>query len=139
MFSSATEATEVILKSGWFLEHAYIIPLIPAVAFALIIFFGKKMPLKGSEFGILSMFGALAMSVGAAYQWIQRVNGAPEEAFIKPVIKTWTWWQNDGISLGIGQHIDGLSITILVVVAFISSLVQIYSTEYLRGDRLWLL
>ena len=38
MFSSATEATEVILKSGWFLEHAYIIPLIPAVAFALIIF-----------------------------------------------------------------------------------------------------
>ena len=135
MFSSATEATEVILKSGWFLEHAYIIPLIPAVAFALIIFFGKKMPLKGSEFGILSMFGALAMSAGAAYQWIQRVNGAPEESFIKPVIKTWTWWQNDGVSLGIGQHIDGLSIAILVVVAFISSLVQIYSTEYLRGDR----
>jgi NADH:ubiquinone oxidoreductase subunit 5 (subunit L)/multisubunit Na+/H+ antiporter MnhA subunit len=37
--------------------------------------------------------------------------------------------------LGLGQHIDGLSITILVVVAFISSLVQIYSTEYLHGDR----
>ena len=135
MFSAVTEATEVVLKSGWFLEHAYIIPLIPAVAFALIIFFGKKMPLKGSEFGILSMFGALAMSAGAAYQWIQRVNGAPEEAYIKPVIKSWTWWQNNGFSFGIGQHIDGLSITILCVVAFISSLVQIYSTEYLHGDR----
>ncbi len=135
MFSAVTEATEVVLKSGWFLEHAYIIPLIPAIAFALIIFFGKKMPKKGSEFGILSMFGALAMSAGAAYQWIQRVNGAPEEAYIKPVIKTWTWWQNNGFSFGIGQHIDGLSITILCVVAFISSLVQIYSTEYLHGDR----
>ena len=135
MFSASTEAAEVVLKSGWFLENAFIIPLIPALAFVLIIFFGKKMPMKGSEFGILSMFGALVMSLGAAYQWIQRVNGVPEETYVKPIIRTWTWWQNDGVSLGIGQHIDGLSITILVVVAFISSLVQIYSTEYLHGDR----
>ncbi len=135
MFSASTEAAEVILKSGWFLENAFIIPIIPAVAFFLIIFFGKKMPMKGSEFGILSMFAALAMSLGAAYQWIQRVNGVSEETYVKPIIRSWTWWQNDGVSLGIGQHIDGLSITILVVVAFISSLVQIYSTEYLHGDR----
>ena len=135
MFSASTEAAEVVFKSGWFLENAFIIPLIPALAFVLIIFFGKKMPMKGSEFGILSMFGALVMSLGAAYQWIQRVNGVSEETYVKPIIRSWTWWQNDGVSLGIGQHIDGLSITILVVVAFISSLVQIYSTEYLHGDR----
>ena len=135
MFSASTEAAEVILKSGWFLENAFIIPIIPAVAFFLIIFFGKKMPMKGSEFGILSMFAALVMSLGAAYQWIQRVNGVSEETYVKPIIRSWTWWQNDGVSLGIGQHIDGLAITILVVVAFISSLVQIYSTEYLHGDR----
>lgn len=135
MFSASTEAAEVVLSSGWFLENAFIIPIIPAVAFFLIIFFGKKMPMKGSEFGIVSMFAALVMSIGAAYQWIQRVNGVSEETYVKPIIRSWTWWQNDGVSLGIGQHIDGLSITILVVVAFISSLVQIYSTEYLHGDR----
>lgn len=135
MFSASTEAAEVVFKSGWFLENAFIIPIIPALAFVLIIFFGKKMPMKGSEFGILSMFAALVMSLGAAYQWIQRVNGVSEETYVKPIIRSWTWWQNDGVSLGIGQHIDGLSITILVVVAFISSLVQIYSTEYLHGDR----
>lgn len=135
MFSASTEAAEVVLKSGWFLENAFIIPIIPALAFVLIIFFGKKMPMKGSEFGILSMLAALVMSLGAAYQWIQRVNGVSDETYVKPIIRTWTWWQNDGVSLGIGQHIDGLSITILVVVAFISSLVQIYSTEYLHGDR----
>ena len=135
MFSASTDAAEVVLKSGWFLENAFIIPIIPAIAFVLIIFFGKKMPMKGSEFGILSMFAALVMSLGAAYQWIQRVNGVSDETYVKPIIRTWTWWQNDGVSLGIGQHIDGLSITILVVVAFISSLVQIYSTEYLHGDR----
>ena len=46
------EATEVALSTGWFLDHVWMIPIIPVVAFALIIFFGKRMPLKGSEFGI---------------------------------------------------------------------------------------
>ncbi|MEK7296020.1 MAG: NADH-quinone oxidoreductase subunit L, partial [Actinomycetota bacterium] len=35
----------------------------------------------------------------------------------------------------IGQSIDGLAVIVLLVVAFISTLVQIYSVEYLRGDR----
>ena len=136
MFAAATEAaTEVVLKSGWFLENAWVIPIIPALSFFLIIFFGKRMPKKGSEFGVASMIGALVFSAGAAYQWIQRVNGAPEGAFISPVVKTWTWWQNSGVSFGIGQHVDGLTVAILLVVAFISTLVQIYSLEYLRGDR----
>ncbi len=129
------EATEVALKSGWFLEHAWVVPVIPALSFFLIIFFGKRMPKKGSEFGVASMLGSLVFAGGAAYQWIQRVNGAPEGAFVSPVVKTWTWWQNSGISFGIGQHVDGLTVAILLVVAFISTLVQIYSLEYLRGDR----
>ncbi|MTA71294.1 MAG: hypothetical protein F2551_01995, partial [Actinobacteria bacterium] len=135
MLAAATEMTETVLSSGWFLENAWIIPIIPAISFALIIFFGKRMPKKGSEFGVASMLGALVFSAGAAYQWIQRVNGAEEGAYIAPIVKTWTWWQNDGVSLGIGQHVDGLTVTILLVVAFISSLVQIYSLEYLRGDQ----
>jgi NADH-quinone oxidoreductase subunit L len=78
------------LSSGWFLEHAWLIPIIPAVSFFLIIFFGKKMPMKGSEIGIASMVGALVLSAGAAYQWIQRVDSAPsKETFISPVIRTW--------------------------------------------------
>ncbi|MCX6515952.1 MAG: NADH-quinone oxidoreductase subunit L [Actinobacteria bacterium] len=136
MFAEATEvATEAVLRSGWFLEHAWAIPVIPALSFFLIIFFGKRMPKKGSEFGVASMLGALVFAGGAAYEWIQRVNGAPEGAFVSPVVKTWTWWQNSGISFGIGQHVDGLTVAILLVVAFISTLVQIYSLEYLRGDR----
>ena len=129
------EATEAVLRSGWFLEHAWVIPVIPALSFFLIIFFGKRMPKKGSEFGVASMLGALVFAGGAAYQWIQRVNGAAEGAFVSPVVKTWTWWQNSGVSFGIGQHVDGLTVAILLVVAFISTLVQIYSLEYLRGDR----
>ncbi len=135
MFAEASTVAHEALSSGWFLEHAFLIPVIPAVAFALIIFFGKKLPMKGSELGVLSMVASLVFSVGAALQWINRVNGATEEQYIDPVIRSWTWWNSGGFEFGIGQHIDGLSLTILVVVAFISSLVQIYSLEYLRGDR----
>ena len=129
--------TEVLapLFSGWFLEHAWLIPVVPAIAFALIILIGKRLPMKGSELGVASMFASLVLSAGAGYQWIQRVNSASEEQFVEPVIKSWSWWQSGGFDFGIGQHIDGLSVLVLFVVAFISTLVQIYSLEYLRGDR----
>jgi NADH-quinone oxidoreductase subunit L len=54
---------------------------------------------------------------------------------VSPVVRTWTWWQAGGVEFTIGQHIDGLTVVVLFVVAFISTLVQIYSLEYLRGDR----
>jgi NADH-quinone oxidoreductase subunit L len=136
MFAASEVAEAAVeLSSGWFLEHAWLIPIIPVIGFAIIILFGKRLPMKGSEIGVLSMLGSLALSAGAASQWITRVNGAAEGQFITPVVRVWNWWQIGGMKFTIGQSIDGLSIIVLVVVAFISTLVQIYSLEYLRGDR----
>ncbi|MBK5330934.1 MAG: NADH-quinone oxidoreductase subunit L [Ilumatobacteraceae bacterium] len=126
-------------SAGWFLEHAWLIPLIPGVAFAIIILFGKYevngkrvLPWAGAEVGIASMVAALVISIGTAYQWIHHVRGVAEA---EPVIKTWTWWQAGGLRFGLGEHIDGLAVMMLLLVAFISTLVQIYSLEYVRGDR----
>jgi len=123
------------LATGWFLENAWLIPIVPAIGFALIIFFGKQLPKKGSEIGVLSMLVSLGLAAGAAYQWIERVNSASYEQFVEPVVRTWSWWTIGGVDLTIGQSIDGLAVIILVVVTFISTLVQIYSVEYLHGDR----
>ena len=123
------------LSGGWFLDNAWLAPVVPTIGFFLIILFGKKLPKKGSEIGVLSLVGSLVLASGAAWQWIQRVNSASEEQFVSPVIRTWTWWQAGGAEFTIGQHIDGLTVVVLFVVAFISTLVQIYSLEYLRGDR----
>jgi NADH-quinone oxidoreductase subunit L len=124
------------LTSGWFLENAWLIPLIPGVAFAVILLLGKRLPLKGAELGIGSMLAALVLAIGAEYQWIERTDSvAGDEAFVAPVVRSWTWWQSGGIEFGIGQYVDGLATVLLLLVAFISLLVQIYSVEYLRGDR----
>src|SRR4029079_813415 len=120
--------------AGWFLTHAYLIPLIPAIAFAVIILVGKRLPKGGSEVGIASMLASLVIAAGATYQWIDLVRSSHGEE-VKPVIRDWTWWESGGVRFGIGEHIDGLAIMALLLVSFISTLVQIYSTEYVRGDR----
>ena len=131
----AQESSEhTVEAAGWFLTHAYLIPLIPAIAFALIILVGKRMPRGGSEFGILSMVASLVISGGLAYQWIDLVRSSHGEE-LDPVIRDWTWWESGGVRFGIGEHIDGLAVMALLLVSFISTLVQIYSTEYVRGDR----
>jgi len=155
-------ADAVKLSSGWFLENLWLAALIPAVGYAFIMLFGKKMPNKGSEFGLASIAASLIVATGAGIQWIQRVDsadkaakGAGEEGlgllqslrslpaaaegeakpFVEPVTQTWVWWQNSGIEFGLGSHADGLSVLLLWLVAFISLLVQIFSLEYVRGDR----
>ena len=159
-------AAEAALKNGWFLDHAWLIPIVPAVAFVLILFLGKRLGkavAHGAYFGIASMAASFVLSLGAVIQWIQRVDSASageggsavgrtlsalgrsvipratagEEArpYVAPVIKAFAWWQNGGTTFGIGSHADGLSLMMIFVVTLISTLVQIYSLEYVRGDR----
>jgi NADH-quinone oxidoreductase subunit L len=150
----------VALSSGWFLENAWTIPVVPGVAFFLIILFGRRLPMKGAELGIGSMAASLVLSVGAVIQWMQRTDSVASEEhagflrtvvgagrslvtaeeghaepFVEPVVRKWVWWQSGGFEFGLGQHIDGLAIVLLFLVAFISLLVQIFSLEYVRGDR----
>ncbi len=152
-------AETVELSSGWFLENAWLTGLIPVIGFAIIIAFGKKLPMKGAEIGLASMAASLVIAVGAGIQWMQRTNSAEEhseeaigllqtfgrslpsategeaEPFIAPVVKTWVWWQNSGLEFGIGSSIDGLAVLILALVAFIALLVQVFSLDYVRDDR----
>jgi NADH-quinone oxidoreductase subunit L len=137
------------------LDHAWLIPLIPAVSFALILFFGKRMPRQGSEIGIFAVGASFVLSCVTAVQWMQRVNDAADEhslgmlsafgkgflaaseehhAVVQPVIHTVTWWSNGGINFSVGTQIDGLAVMMLFVVTLISLLVHIYSTSYMHGD-----
>jgi NADH-quinone oxidoreductase subunit L len=151
-------ADAATLSSGWFLENAWLIALVPAIGFAIIILFGKRLPMKGSEVGLASMAISLVLATGTAIQWIQRTNSAGEEGaagvmrsavrsvlprategesepFIEPVVREWVWWQNSGLEFGIGSSVNGLAMLLLWLVAFISLLVQVFSLDYVRGDR----
>jgi NADH-quinone oxidoreductase subunit L len=119
------------------LEHAWIIPLIPAVSFVVILAVGRHLPFKGAEVGIAAVGASFVLGCVTAIQWIQHVNGAEggEHAATHPVETASTWWQSGGAEHHVGTLVDGLSAMMLVTVGVVSLLVHIYSTEYLKGDR----
>ena len=139
----------------WFLENAWIIPLIPAVSFVAILAIGKRLPRQGSEIGIASISASFVLACLTGIAWIQRVNAGggeggeggehaartltrlAEEAHhaIEPVVKSTTWWQSGDKIHHVGTMVDGLSVMMLFTVTLVSLLVHLYSTEYLKGDR----
>src|SRR5437868_1973797 len=106
-------------------RNAWLIPLLPALSFFVILFFGKKMPKKGAESGIAAVGVSFLMSCYVAYRWIQ--GGTIVEHHLK-------WFDFGPLHIIVGMHIDGLTAMMFVVVTFISLMVHVYSTGYMHGD-----
>jgi NADH-quinone oxidoreductase subunit L len=120
----ATEAVTHAAEAG-IAEKAWLIPLLPALSFFVILFFGKKLPKGGAESGILAVGASFVLSVLVAIDWIGNHT---------PVDQHWVWWHNGHFEITIGQHVDGLAAMMFVVVTFVSLMVHIYSTGYMHGD-----
>jgi NADH-quinone oxidoreductase subunit L len=132
------------------LRNAWIIPLIPAVSFALILLIGKRLPRKGAELAVGAVGASFVLACITVVQWIQRVDdqGAHEtlsgfgysllpaqEGGVPAVETGFTWWQNANVKFGVGIHIDGLAVMMLFMVTFVSFVVHVFSTKYMEGDR----
>ena len=140
------------------LEYAWIIPLLPAASFFLILLFGKRLPFKGSELGIAAVGAAFVLAVVVNTQWFDHVNeaehagseeaaasvegsegseaAAEDEHFtVEPITEEVTWFQNDGLDIEVGMLLDGPAVMMLFVVTLVSLLVHVYSTDYVAGDR----
>ena len=132
------------------LRNAWIIPLLPALGFVLVLLFGKRLPRKGAELAVATVGASFVLSCIAAVQWIQRVDDHPgketvggfgrallptQEGGVTAVERGFTWWQNSNVKFSVGIHIDGLAVMMLFMVTLVSFLVHVYSTRYMRGDR----
>ena len=132
------------------LSNAWLIPLIPALGFVVILFVGKHLPRKGSEVAIATVGASFVLACIVLVQWIQRVedhesSGALRgfgrallpagEGGLTAVDRSFTWWQNGAVKFGVGTHLDGLAVMMLFMVTFVSLIVHVYSTAYMEGDR----
>src|SRR5438132_12242405 len=130
------------------LEHAWLIPAITFASFWLILFFGKRLPFKGSEIGLFAVGLCLVLSIVAGAQWINHKSvPVKEEGRVEAVASgdaahetemmretvdySVHWFKIGGVQVDAGTHIDGLAIVMLFTVSVISFLVPVFSTHYM--------
>ena len=72
MLIFAVEAFEgsFTTEGSWFLKNVWLIPLLPAISFFLILGFGKKLPKGGAEIGIAAIGAAFVLAILANVAWI---------------------------------------------------------------------
>ena len=115
-----------IYTSGgtWLIVAAFLIPLLPLFAFAITIFFGKRLPGKGS----FPAIGAAAVSSCLSFVLLFYVLSGGR------VDVSYRWFQAGQYVFSMGATVDPLCALMLIVVSVVGLLVEIYSVGYMHGD-----
>ena len=99
-------------EANFFLENVWVIPLIPAISFFLILGIGKRLPKKGAEIGIASIGAAFILAVLANVAWIDHRDNFDGEQIsaLNGVVET---GEEEGAE-GSGEEENALGTTIVV-------------------------
>ncbi|MHB8513362.1 MAG: NADH-quinone oxidoreductase subunit L [Actinomycetota bacterium] len=111
------------------MRSAWVVPILPLVAAALMMFFGKRLPKKGVEIGLLATTVSLVWSVGIFLNYAGKIGG--------PIVeRSWHWFPfGNSFVMEIGTRVTGVTSIMFLLVCFVSLMVQIYSTSYMHDDR----
>ena len=106
---------------------AWIIPALSVLAFPITLFFGRFLPGKGSFIPIL------AISAGFVLFWFVLSDFLSGDSVPLHVDIEW-------INIGFwkitwGFLVDRISVVMLGLITFVALLVQVYSLQYMKGDR----
>ena len=120
LLPAAEEASHAVRDMAW------LVPILPFTAFAIILAFGRRLPGRGAFVGLLAVGSAFALGLAS---FVEAIRGHDV------VERTVTWFTFGEVDLELGIRVDTLTGMMFVVVCFISLLVQIYSLGYMHGDR----
>ncbi len=118
------------------ISYIALIPLLPLLTFLVLGFFGKKYFKNLSGIiGVCTLLISTALSLYAAYKYFF-VSGKVNGIYEKIVVLKQTWLQfSPNISIDLGIVLDPISVTMLVVVTFVSLMVHIFSLGYMKGEE----
>lgn len=104
-------------------NYAFLIPLLPALAFVLTFFLGKKLPTGGAIIPIVAIATSFVISLLITLNLLAN----PEEV----VSQSYSWFA----IFNVGVLVDPLAAVMLTMVTFVSLLIHIYSTGYMSHDK----
>ncbi|WP_299821105.1 NADH-quinone oxidoreductase subunit L [uncultured Pontibacter sp.] len=107
---------------------AIVVLLLPLLGFAVLYLFGRKLPRRGDWLGISLTAAAFILSVWLFTQtWNTATYHSRTSWFSIP--------SNFVSDFTAGILLDNLTVLMLVIVTFISLLVQLFSVGYMHGDK----
>ena len=112
------------------LTHAWLIPLLPALAFAAVGLLLRPFKRLSAAVVVAAGAGAFVLASGVALEVVQGGAISMETPFVQRV----PWLDIAGLHIDMGVLIDPLTAMMLVVVTLVTLLVEIYSLGYMHGD-----
>src|SRR5581483_2880328 len=111
------------------IQNSWLIPLLPALAYAVIIIFTRRSKVISAGLSILTMGVCFVFSIGVFNELIHL------DPVSRSVSLGWTWLKIAPWEAHVGVLIDPLTSNMLLVVTLVSLLVQIYSLGYMHDDE----
>ncbi len=113
------------------LDLLWLVPAIPFASAFVLAVFGPRMRSKAVAVlgaGAIAVPAVLMLLIAAAFVSAPPAGGAYTQVL-------WTWIGVGSFRPAIAFYLDALSLVMVVVVTFVSFLIHVYSTEFMRGDE----
>ncbi len=113
------------------LSLLWLVPAIPFAGALVLAVFGPRIRSKAVAAvgtGTIAFSAAISLLIAAAF-----VSTPPAGAAYTQTL--WTWIDVGSFHPAIAFYLDALSLVMMVVVTFVSFLIHLYSTEFMRGDE----
>jgi len=114
----------------YFMYHAWLIPLLPALAFGCITLLTKQWKWLSATLSVGAMVSGFVMASFVMAGVLQHPELAEH-----PLVYTLTWLSMPGFTVNAGIQLDPLSAMMLFMVTLVASLIQIYSIGYMQGEK----
>ena len=111
------------------LYHAWLIPLLPALAFLAIGLFTRRDKKTSAMIGIAAIGASFLLSLGVVGAVL-----ANRIVMAEPFVMKTVWARIGGMELDMGALVDPLTAMMLVVVTTVALMVNIYSVGYMEHD-----
>lgn len=111
------------------LEHAWLIPLLPAISFVIIGMVTRSYGKLSAAIAVSMSTISFLLAVGVTLAVV-----AGNITVDAPFIQKLSWFHIGSVNISMGVLIDPLTAMMLMVVTAVSLLVQIYSCGYMEGD-----
>src|SRR6185295_3690541 len=113
------------------MDHAWLLPALPAAAFVILALFQSYLPRKGDFVAIAAIIASFVAMLMVASDLFGQLPVAAADLVGNESGFDWAKIPSADFVMHIGFHVDQLTMVMLLCVTFVGMLVQIYSTGYM--------